>query len=143
MGSLRRKEGEEEMSCKLEHEKGCQYHTAKVEENKSWDEFIKWVHNNSKYYKYEYCNNYEKIGLLIEYLKSIGLRHEKEIVLSDLEVKKLEAKVKSLKPKEDDEIERVANELRKSYLDAKKTNSIIINWDYIARKAIEIIRGEI
>lgn len=119
-----------------------------LDKNKSWNEFLEWANElgetESKYFTYINCADYEKIGLLIEYLKSVGLRHEKEIVLSDLEVEKLESKVKSLKPKEDDEVEELANELYLSGGGSGKltTPGGIEYWETIARKAIEIIKGK-
>lgn len=112
-----------------------------LDKNKSWNEFLEWAKDFTKegndffnYYSYE---NFGKIGLLIEYLKSVGLRHEKEIVLSDLEVEKLESKVKSLKPKEDDEVEEI-----KELLFEEGGISIWseVKMRDLARKAIEILR---
>lgn len=122
-----------------------------LDKNKSWNEFIDYANSQladhlgrshpDMYYE---SKEFNKIGLLIEYLKSVGLRHEKEIVLSDLEVEKLESKVKSLKPKEDDEVEELANELYLSGGGSGKltTPGGIEYWETIARKAIEIIKGK-
>lgn len=149
MGSLRHKEGEKEMSCKLEHEKGCQYHTEKVEENKSWNEFLEWANElgetESKYFTYINCADYEKIGLLIEYLKSKDYFRNRKFETIDgssmFSVSVLEHTVKSLRPKEDDEVEKLAEALRFTSIHDRRYGEKDY-WKNIAKKAIEIIRGE-
>lgn len=93
-----------------------------LDKNKSWNEFIEWANElgetESKYFTYINCADYEKVGLLIQYLKSKGYVDKAEysayssgVMFWDfrgtLALDRLEKLVKELKPKEDDEVERV------------------------------------
>lgn len=166
---FRHKEGEEEMmyvkcnGCQIND--GCMVHNLKpptftyshgldyadevkkIDENKSWKEFLLWANfitpstravTDNDYYG---LKEYEKIGLLIEFLKSRNWNQSASFDMNWLTVDWLEKQVKSLKPKEDSEIEKLAEELRiesNSYRDYQGKDY----WPRIAKKAIEIIRGE-
>lgn len=122
-----------------------------LDKNKSWNEFLEWAKDFTKegndffnYYSYE---NFGKIGLLIEYLKSKGFFETNYIVGQSgcgLSAVALEGAVKSLKPKEDGEIVRLANELYKAGGGNGKldTPGGIEYWSDIAKRAIEIIKGK-
>lgn len=177
MGSLRHKEGKEEMkeemkwnpmdrineTCNLCGCHGAHYCTGKpspntiytngtkplqtetnhldnyLDKNKSWNEFIEWVKIQTRDDNWNGYRDFVKIGLLIEYLKSVGLRHEKEIVLSDLEVEKLEAKVKSLK--QVNEVGKLAILLQEHVGTQSNSESTREYMLRIAKEAIEFING--
>lgn len=126
------------------------YELKNVEENKSWNEFIEWAKDYTKegegffnYYSYE---EFGKVGLLICYLKT---RKDCLVLTNDLtqvDVEYLENVVKFLKPKEDSEIEDLARELLGVYINNPDVNlghtPYKKDWIAVAKKAIEIIRGE-
>ena len=123
----------------------------KMNENKSWNEFIAYSHDYVEFSNYERLAYYIKIGLLIEYLKSKGFFLNNYIVGQSgcgLSVVALEGAVKSLKPKEEDEVEKLTEELYKEnygirtipdYYD-KYAEGDKARFNKLARKAIEILR---
>ncbi len=121
-------------------------------EDKSWNEFIDYANSQladhlgrshpDMYYE---SKEFNKIGLLIVYLKSKDF-HNKDVkfCIKEFTLENLESEVKSLKPKEDDEVEELANELYLSGGGSGKltTPGGIEYWETIARKAIEIVKGK-
>lgn len=119
-----------------------------LDKNKSWNEFIDYANSQladhlgrshpDMYYE---SKEFNKIGLLIEYLKSKEYNAYFPVV-RDLNIAWLELEVKSLKPV--DEVEELANELYLSGGGSGKltTPGGIEYWETIARKAIEIIKGK-
>lgn len=117
----------------------------KMNENKSWEEFVVYANSALKDYlgrshpdMYYESKEFNKIGLLIEYLKSKDF-HNKDVkfCIKEFTLENLESEVKSLKPKEDDEVEEI-----KELLFEEGGISIWseVKMRDLARKAIEILR---
>lgn len=106
--------------------------------DKAWGEFEKWC-AEANGDNYHFGNNFEQIGLLIEYLKTkANLKDPDEIIhFSNINVEYLEKEVKSLKPV--DEVEEI-----KELLFEEGGISIWseVKMRDLARKAIEIIKGK-
>lgn len=138
--------------CREEEGKHIGHSPKPQSENKSWNEFLEWADEEWPYanvlhkFVYDRLLDYEKIGLLIEFLKSkdtdkvldVYRKPDKgfEVHIKDLfTVENLELWVRELKPKEDDEIEKIEQEL--SYMWSNG-----YSWKDIAKKAMEIIKGK-
>lgn len=120
----------------------------KTEENKSWNEFMEWADEEWPYanvlhkFVYDRLLDYEKIGLLIEFLKTLdGWNDGEGFFVKELTLDYLEGIVKNFKPKEDDEIEKLAIKLRQ-VCTAYSYEPLKDQWEAIAKKAIEIIKGK-
>ena len=71
-----------------------------VDEDKAWNEFGDWAHEQFDFSDWNRVADFIRIGLLIEYLKTkANLKDPDEIIhLSNINVEYLEKEVKSLKP---------------------------------------------
>jgi len=106
-----------------------------LDKNKSWNEFIEWVKIQTRDDNWNGYRDFVKIGLLIEYLKSKYF-HNKDVkfCIEEFTVENLESEVKSLKPKEVQEIHIVEKVISDMWRHGD-------SWKDIAKKAIEIIKG--
>lgn len=113
----------------------------KTEENKSWNEFEKWIMDNHCE-TYKAFHRFAKVGLILEYLKTLdGWNDGEGFFVKELTLDYLEGIVKNFKPKEDDEIEKLAIKLRQ-VCTAYSYEPLKDQWEAIAKKAIEIIKGK-
>ncbi len=103
----------------------------------SWADFCEWKYEFLNCRNYRDLEDYEKIGLLIVFLKERGLRSWDMPNINFMSLEILEDKVKSLPPK-DNEVEKLAERL----MGLNYGPDTINKFKHMARVAIEVIRGE-